>query len=48
MKKQRKLTTEDVQEIREILAEVRRCLQELIAIKKEANQTKKAPSREPT
>jgi len=35
-----KLTEQDVKEIREVLAEVRRCLQELITIKKESDQSK--------
>ena len=38
LKRVTKLTEKDIQEIRAVLAEVRRCLQELIAIKKEANQ----------
>jgi len=47
-KRMAKLTEQDVKEIREVLAQVRKCINELLAIKKESNQTKKAPSREPT
>lgn len=42
------LTEADVKELLIVLGEVRRALQDLIAIQRGANQTKKAPSQEPT
>ena len=41
-----KLTERDIQEIRAVLAQVRECLQQLIAIKKEVQMTKAKDQRQ--